>query len=380
MIATPGLVAMNECDVCIIGGGMAGASVAYHLAGNASVVLLEREPQVGYHSTGRSAALFAPQYGSPVIRALTAASEAFFRAPPAGFSPVLSERGALVIGRPEQQAALAEQQAVALASQQTLHRLSSDEVLALVPALRREFVGWGLYDRSAMDMDVDALLQGYLKAARRVGLRVLTGHEVLEIRRGARWQVRTPDFELSARILINAAGAWADEIARLAGIAPLGLTPCRRTAFTFVAPAHIEVARWPIVIEAEDQFYFKPDAGRLLGSLSEEAACAPCDAQADDFDVAVAVDRIEAALNFPIVRVERSWAGLRTFGPDRNPISGFDESAPGFFWHAGLGGYGIQTSAALGAHAASLIAGAGMMDALSVRGLKAEQLAPARLR
>jgi D-arginine dehydrogenase len=229
-------------------------------------------------------------------------------------------------------------------------------------------------------MDVEALLQGYLKSARREGLRVLTGQDVLEIRRGDRWHVRTHEIELSAQIIVNAAGAWADEIAKLAGLAPLGLVPHRRTAFTFTVPANLDVARWPFVMDAQEQFYFKPDAGRLLGSLSEEVPSPPCDAQPDDFDVAVAVDRIEAALNFPITRVVRAWTGLRTFGPDRNPVSGFDPSAPGFYWHCALGGYGIQTSAALGAYAGSAIAGLGLPEVLVARGLRAEQLTPARLR
>jgi D-arginine dehydrogenase len=360
---------------------MAGASVAFHLAPHARVLLLEREPHVGYHSTGRSAALWDPQYGSPVIRALTGASGPFYREPPAGFPQVLTQRGSLFIGRAEQHSTLEKYTALAQASGQTLNRLSTDEVLALVPALRPEAIGWGLFDPLAMDMDVEALLQGYLKSARRDGLRVLTGQEVLHIAREAgRWQLRTTHSEVSAQVIVNAAGAWADEIARLAGVAPLGLVPCRRTAFTFTVPSDIDVARWPFVMDAAEQFYFKPDAGRLLGSLSEEVPSVPCDAQADDFDVAVAVDRIEGVLNFPITRVVRAWTGLRTFGPDRNPVSGFDETTPGFYWHCALGGYGIQTSATLGAFAGSAIAGSTVPEALSARGLRAEQLTPARLR
>ena len=369
---------MESVDVCIIGGGMAGASIAYHLAAGTSVIMLEREPHVGYHSTGRSAALYHPQYGSRVIRALTIASGPFYQSPPADFGTILSPRASLVIGRTDQESARQKHEAMAKASAQKLIRMSTAEVVALLPELRPEAVAWGLYDDQAMDMDVEVLLQGYLKSARRNGLRVLSGQTVESVARdGTRWSVRTPDQEISARVVVNAAGAWADEVAGLASIAPLNLIPYRRTAFTFDAPDPAAAARWPMVIDAEEQFYFKPDAGRVLGSLSEEAASPPCDVQPDDLDVAIAVDRLEGALKFPIKRVIRAWAGLRTFGPDRNPVSGFEDSAPGFYWHAAIGGYGIQTSAALGAFAAAVIAG---QEPAATLGVKRADLAPSRLR
>jgi D-arginine dehydrogenase len=372
---------MEQVDICIVGGGMAGASVAFHVAPAARVLLLEREPHVGYHSTGRSAALYHRQYGSPVVRALTGASEPFFRSPPSGFAAVLTERGSLVVGRADQHDALKEHEAAAVASNQTLTRLSQAEVLQLIPALRPAAVAWGLFDSLAMDMNVDSLLQGYLKSARQHGARVLTGQEIQTVRRdGPRWHVRTAELEVAADIVVNAAGAWADELAGLAGIAPLRLVPYRRTAFTFEAPEMMSVAHWPMVADAEELFYFKPDAGRILGSLSEEVASPPCDVQPEDFDVALAVDRIEATVSFPINRVVRAWAGLRTFAPDRNPVSGFEESAPGFYWHAALGGYGIQTSAALGAYAGATLTGEALPVALTEHGLRAGLLAPARLR
>ena len=372
---------MESVDVCIIGGGMAGASVAYHVAPTASVLMLEREPHVGYHSTGRSAALYHPQYGSAVIRSLTAASSEFYQSPPAEFGTILSPRGSLVIGRTDQQSAFEKHTKMAKASAQQLAPLSAAEVVALVPELRPEAVAWGLFDDLAMDMDVEVLLQGYLRAARRNGLRVLTGQTVEAIARsGNRWCLRTRDLEIETGVVVNAAGAWTDEVAGLASIAPLKLIPYRRTAFTFDAPNSESGSRWPMIIDADEQFYVKPDAGRILGSLSEEAPSAPCDAQPEDLDVAIAVDRIETAFNFPIKRVLRSWAGLRTFGPDRNPVSGFEESAPGFYWHGAIGGYGIQTSAALGAYAGAAIAGRKVPDELLAHGIRTVDLAPARLR
>ena len=243
---------------------------------------------------------------------------------------MLSPRGCLLFGADEQRAALEREQQLAAASRQTLRVLSPAQILALVPVLKPAAVGWGIHEPLAMDMDVEALLQGFLRSARRHGLRVLTGQEVLSVRRqGARWHVRTSQLEIRAEVLVNAAGAWADRIAGLAGIAPLGLIPCRRTAFTFDAPAGMDVRSWPMVMDAEERFYFKPDAGRMLGSLAEEVPSEPCDAQADDLDVAIAVDRIESAWTQPITRVVRAWAGLRTFSSDRNPVSGFEPPAPG---------------------------------------------------
>jgi len=374
---------MDSVDVCIIGGGMAGASVAFHLAPHASVLLLEREPHVGYHSTGRSAALYAPQYGSSVIRRLTASAGAFLGAPPPGFAaaPLLTKRGFMTIGSEAQRPALERAEALAHAIGQTATRLSVSEARAIVPSLRPEATDWALLDTTAQDIDVEALLQGFLRGARAHGARVLTTREVAVLERtDGGWRIGGSDFEVRARVVVDAAGAWADEVAGHAGVAPLGLVPHRRTAFIFDAPPDVPVAGWPMVTDADELYYFKPEAGRLLGSLAEEVPSPPTDAQPDELDVAIAVDRIEHTLDFPVQRVLRSWTGLRVFGRDRDPVSGFEPGVPGFYWHAAIGGYGIQTAPALGAFAAATILGQAPPEALTDRGLRAEQLAPERLR
>ena len=374
---------MDSLEVCIIGAGMAGASVAFHLAPRARVTLLEREPHAGYHSTGRSAAQYAPNYGSELIQRLTLASGSFLADPPRGFAsaPLLRDCGFLMIGQNTELAERDQYETGARAAALDTRRLTPREACGLVPVLRSDACDWALLDPSAWDLDVDLLLQGFLRGARAHQARIVTSREAVSIERdGAAWHITGPEFDLHADVVVNAAGAWADEIARRAGEAPLGLVPHRRTAFIFDPPDGVTVASWPMVTDATMQFYFKPDAGRLLGSLAEEVPAPPGDAQPEDLDVAIAVDRIEQRVNFPIRRVLRSWTGLRVFGPDRDPVSGFEPGAPGFYWHAGLGGYGIQTAPALGAFAAALILNRELPAALTERGIAPAQLAPQRLR
>ena len=374
---------MDTVDVCIIGGGMAGASVAFHLAPHARVTLLERESHVGYHSTGRSAALYSPNYCSSLVQRLTLAGQPFLSSPPAGFTatPLLRDRGYLMIGRTAQLAARGQYEEEARAVGLDTLRLTIPEARELVPVLRPEAIDWALLDPNAWDLDVDSLLQGFLRGARAHGASVLTAREAVTLARdGDAWRITSSGFEIRAGIVVNAAGAWADEVARRAGVAPLGLVPHRRTAFIFDPPEKVAVAHWPMVADAEEQFYFKPDAGRLLGSLAEETPSPPVDALPEDLDVAIAVDRIERVVDFPVRRVLRAWTGLRVFGPDRDPVSGFDPDAHGYYWHAGLGGVGIQTAAGLGAFAAAIIRGAALPSALGERGVDAGQLAPERLR
>jgi D-arginine dehydrogenase len=374
---------MDSVEVCIVGGGMAGASVAFHLAPHVRVTLLEREPHVAYHSTGRSAALYAPNYCSSLIRQLTLAARPFLDAPPAGFAavPLLHERGFLLIGKEAQLAACEKYEIEAHSAGLETRRLTPQAARELVPVLRPGSYDWALFDPYAWDLDVDALLQGFLRGARAHGATLHTSREAVAIARdGPAWRISGPGYDLRADVLVNAAGAWADEFAGRAGIAPLSLVPHRRTAFIFDPPQNTTVARWPMVTDAEGQFYFKPDAGRLLGSLAEEVPSPPVDAQPEDLDVAVAVDRIEQVIDFSVTRVRRSWTGLRVFAPDREPVSGFEPGADGFYWHAGLGGYGIQTSPALGAYAAATILGRKPPDGLLEYGVLPAQLQLQRFR
>lgn len=348
-------------DVLIIGGGMAGASAAYWLAPHKRVSILEAEPHCGMHTTGRSAALFIEGYGNAAIRAFTRASRTFFMAPPAGFceAPLLSPRGCLVIASPEHQEALKTQFAeVGAEPAVPMEWLDPDQVRAAIPVLRNDYPTSGFLDRAAMDMDVDAMHQGFLRGARRSGAAVMTDARVLEIeRKNGVWTVITTAGLFSAPVLVNAAGAWADQIATLAGAAPLGLMPKRRTALLVEPPPGVAIGAWPAVTDVDEQFYFKPSSGMLLLSPADETPSEPCDAQPDEMDIAIAVDRVQRAADIPVRHISRSWAGLRSFFSDKTPAVGWDAKTEGFFWLAGQGGYGIQTAPALGQTAAALLTG-----------------------
>lgn len=369
-------------DFLIIGGGIAGASAGYFLSERGRVVVLEREDTPGYHSTGRSAALYTETYGNAAIRALTIASGPFFRAPPPGFAehPLLTPRGAMVTAPAAAgtrfQAALAEAQRHAPA----VHALTPAEALALCPVLRPDSLAFAFHEPAAMDMDVHAIHQGYLKGLRRRGGEVVTGAEAMELtRRDGVWEVVTRAGRYSAPIVVNAGGAWADEIATLAGIRPVGLVPKRRTAFIIDLPAGTNAHPWPMVIDVDETLYFRPEAGNLLVSPADETPVPPSDVQPEELDVAMAAERLEARTMLRVSRVLRRWAGLRSFVRDKTPVVGHAPEAPGFVWLAGQGGYGIQTSAAMGRVAAALATGDELPAELAARGLKAADLLPDRL-
>ncbi len=375
-----------NCDFLIIGAGMAGASAAYELTGGApgaTVVVLEREEFPGYHTTGRSAAIYTACYGHPVIRALSAASRPFFDAPPAGFAehPLLTPRGILYIGRADQRSAVENLYTDCRDLAPGLRLIDGAEAEGLVPVLAPGYTDQAVFEPEAMDMDVDAILQGYLKGFKARGGTVITDAEVqgLERRQGGGWRVQTRAGPFTAGTVINAAGAWADEVARLAGLAPLGLVAKRRTAVVFDPPAGVDCASWPAVIDADERFYFTPDAGRILASPADETPTAPADAQPEDIDVATAIDRVERATTFKVASIGRKWAGLRSFFPDKVPAVGPDATEDSFFWLAGQGGYGIMTASAMGRSAAALAAGHDLPDDIRDLGLERQDLAPARL-
>jgi D-arginine dehydrogenase len=371
-----------NADVLVIGSGIAAASVGCWLAPHARVTLLERESQPGYHSTGRSAALFLASYGTEQVRALTRASRAFFDHPPEGFAdaPILSPRGALFVATPEQAGLLDEHIALLRGMSPQSRRLGRDETVALVPVLRPERVLGSAFEPDASDIDVHALHQGYLRGLRRHGGTLVCDAEAVHIERSAgQWLVQAGGCEYRAPLLVNAAGAWCDEVARLAGVPTIGLQPKRRSAFVFAPPPGIDVTRWPSVVGADESWYFKPDAGWLLGSPANADPVPPQDVQPEELDIALGIHRIETHTTLQIRRPQRTWAGLRSFVADGDLVGGFDVQVPGFFWIAAQGGYGIQTSAAMGQACAALLRGEPLPQHLADFGLTSGMLSPARL-
>jgi len=325
-------------DVVVIGAGIAGAALAAELASDCRVALIEAEQQPGMHSTGRSAAYFAPSYGNEVVRQLTRESEAYFRNPDHQV-PLLKNRPALFVARDHQQGSILDMQR----EQSDLQQLDFAELKKLVPVLRPGEVTSGLLDTVGGDLDVDAILQSYLRRFKQSGGKLITGFAVAALNHSnGVWTVKGNREEVCAPILINAAGAWADVIAKAAGLNPIGLSPKRRTAI--LVDADDSWANWPLTIDIDEGFYFKPDAGQLLISPADETLSEPCDAQPDELDIAIAIDRVQQIADIPVRRVNHKWAGLRTFAPDKSFVIGFDPRASGFFWCAGQGGYGVQSA------------------------------------
>ncbi len=369
---------MQQCDILIIGGGIAGASLAWQLAPLAHVIVLEMESAPGYHASGRSATHLNLSVGREPMRRLTRLSLPFFLSPPEGFcaTPLLSPAPSLTVARADQHtdlmACLHDLQALEAKPQ----LLDAEQLKHHVPILRTgtDALSAGVFDPEGYRIDGNALLQGYLGALRRHGGQVIANAPVVQASfEDRRWHVVTARGEYSAPVIVNAAGAWADELATRCGVAPAGLTAMRRSVVTFNLPDGIDAREWPFVKCVAETFYFVGEAGGLLLSPADETPSAPTDARPEEIDVAIAVDRFEAVTNLSVSRLTSRWAGLRTFAADRLPVVGFDREAPGFFWLAGQGGAGLQTSPALSALAADLLTGKGADSPL------AQTFAPDRL-
>lgn len=367
----------------IIGAGIAGASVSYWLSQHESVLVLEREDQPGYHSTGRSAAMFIETYGPPLVRALTIGSRPFYEAPPTGFAdyPILTPRGVLLIGTEAQRALLDQAYTVACDVGSEVVRLSAAEACARVPALRTEYVAGAIYEADPTDIEVHTLHHGFLNGIRQHGGQIITSAEVTSlVCQTNGWRIETSAGMFEAETVVNAAGAWCDEIAKRAGVPPLGLVPKRRSAFTFSPPENMAITTWPTVVSADESFYFKPEAGTLLGSPANVDPTVPHDVRPEELDIATGIARIEAATTLTIRRPARTWAGLRSFVADGELVGGFDPAVPGFFWLAGQGGYGIQTAAAMGQVCSAILLGQLVPEPLAKLGISAAGLSPQRLR
>ncbi|MFP5332812.1 MAG: NAD(P)/FAD-dependent oxidoreductase [Acidimicrobiia bacterium] len=365
-------------DVIVIGGGIAGISAAAELeVAGADVTLLEAERQLAYHTTGRSAALYFESYGHPTVRALSRASRAYFEDPPQGTvdAPILSPRGALVVAPPDQTAALAAEITEARSHGTDIRELTPDECTEIVPVLCTDLIAAASYEPGAADMDVAAIHQSFVRTFRRHGGEIVTTARVRDMeRRGLGWTVRTENGDsYEAPIVVNAAGAWCDVVGTLAGANPIGLVPKRRTAFMVGAPP--DSTHWPLTVDAHHTFYFKPDGPQLLCSPADETPTEPQDARPEDIDIALAIERINEMTTLGIRSVRSAWAGLRSFVADGGMVIGFDPDVDGFFWLAGQGGTGIQTSPAAGALAADLVRGVP-----SRIGVDLAAFSPARLR
>jgi D-arginine dehydrogenase len=350
-----GQMSKQDFDIVVIGAGMAGATAAAFLSIDKRVALIEAEEVAGYHTTGRSAAIWIQNYGPPDVRELTRMSRAFYEAPPAGFAavPLIRRRPVLMVATDAQTASME----AALAAGHGMRRATIEAARALVPALRTEYLGGAALEEDAFDMDVAAIHQGFLRMLRASGgVLGLRSRAARIERRSMVWEVDTSSGDtFRAPVVVNAAGAWGDEVAEIAGVRPLGLQPCRRTA-AIIDPSPFDVADWPMIVDVDEAWYARPEARtRLMVSPADATPTHPHDVQPEDIDVAIGIDRMQQALDIEVRRVEHSWAGLRTFTADGSLAFGWDPNIAGFFWCAGQGGYGIQTAPAAGRFLADLV-------------------------
>ena len=372
---------MAEFEFIVIGAGMAGASAAYELSATSRVVVLEQEERPGYHTTGRSAALYAETYGNRLVRGLTTGGKRFYLDPPAGFTehPLLRPRGVMLIARTEQLASLDGALAEVAGLRSNIRRIELAEAYRLSPVLRPGYLAGAVLDPDAMDIEVHALHHGYLRGLKARGGQLVTDAGVTSLeRQGDGWLARTRAGDFRGRVLVDAAGAWCDEVASMAGARPVGLVPKRRTAILFQPPPGVDPREWPSVIDVDEQFYFRPDAGRVMASPADETPMPPCDVQPEELDIAILIDRLERVADLPVRRIENRWAGLRTLAKDKTPVVGYDPKLEGFFWLAGQGGYGIQTAPGISRLAAALARHQEVPMDLADLGVTEQALSPAR--
>lgn len=375
--------AEQVADAVVIGAGVAGVSAAAALAADGTVVLIEREPLAAQHASGRSASVLSETSGLPTVCALARLSRPFFESPPDGFAdhPLLSPRGLVWVGERDDAALLDELAARSATVAPTARRLTADEVHALLPTFDRAAIaGGGFHEPDAMAIDTAAMIDAFVRTLRRRGGQLVTGAEAVALSRdpSGGWTVSTPAGGWRTPVVVNAAGAWVDVVAERAGVQPIGFATLRRTAAITPAPDHVR--GWPLVMDIAGRYYCEPETGGLLISPADETPDAPCDAQPEELDVALALDRVRAATGLPLRSVRRAWAGLRTFAPDRVPVLGEEPDAPGFWWLAGQGGAGIKTAPAMSTLLACLIRGDTFPAEADALGVTPDALSPARLR
>jgi D-arginine dehydrogenase len=368
---------MTQFDFLVVGAGIAGVSVAAHLAETHKVVLVDMEERAGYHATSRSAASYEPNYGPPPMLAFTRASDHFFKNPPAGFAdaPLLTPRPSLFFEAEGQ----AHHTTELLRHAVDLEEISTAQALTFFPILKPDYAKRSFLDAQTADIDVDLLHRGYLKLFRaRGGTTVLKAPLQSTVRKASLWSVQCGTAEFTATTIINASGAWGDEVARNCGAKTLGLQPKRRSIGVVPMPADVDFLNWPMVIDVGETWYAKPQSGKLMISSADATNVDPHDAYADDMAIAEGVDRLMAATTLNVERLDHSWAGLRTFAPDGNPVIGFDPSTDGFFWLVGQGGYGIQSCPALSTTAAAMALQKPIPNDIISLGLNPDHILPDR--
>lgn len=369
-----------QYDFLVVGAGLSGTAAASELADHGSVLLIEAEATPGYHATGRSAALFTPHQGTALVQAINRASAAFFSKPPDGFTdhPLLARRGGLTIAEPGQEHLLQDLLALSAPGRE-VHPIDVTTAMTLAPILRAERIGAAVHEPGVADIDVAALHQGYLRSLKRRGGRLVCGQRISALdHQGGLWTARAPEMQVQARVVVNAAGAWADHVAALADVRPIGLVPKRRTAIIVDGFPGLDPRTMPTVDFTATDAYFKPDGGRIMASLGDQETVEAQDIRPDEWEIALLADWLQRETRLSVKRICHSWAGLRSFVPDDSPVVGYDDAAQDFFWLAAQGGYGIMMAPTLGRAASALIRHQDLPEELAVEGIEAADLCRSR--